>query len=51
MVCYWDICVLVYKLFGEYSWECYLVLVKENSGEKLLCNEFNLLMVDFVDEV
>lgn len=47
---HWDTHVPAYKLLGEHSQERYLALVKENSAEKPLCSELNLLMVDFVDE-
>ncbi|CNL33603.1 type II secretion system pilot lipoprotein GspS [Yersinia proxima] len=47
---HWDTRAPAYKLLGEHSQERYLALVKENSAEKSLCNELNLLMVDFVDE-
>lgn len=47
---HWDTGAPAYKLLGEHSRERYLALVKENSAEKSLCNELNLLMVDFVDE-
>ncbi|CNL78781.1 putative secretion protein [Yersinia aldovae] len=47
---HWDTNVPAYKLLGEHSKERYQALVKENSAEKPLCSELNLLMVDFVDE-
>ncbi|HHL2560687.1 TPA: type II secretion system pilot lipoprotein GspS [Yersinia enterocolitica] len=47
---HWDTRAPAYKLLGEHSQERYLALVKENSAEKSLCSELNLLMVDFVDE-